>query len=158
MMYQWNRSTGWYDDAGTPTGALNGGGTPTAWEDITSGLEWASANDPSPAGWRVPALDEMRTLLDTAKVSETWTACNGVCGNLFTDKTTGKSLFLPAAGFFDIRNNLSLLCAGSVGGYFSSILDPDLFLSCFLPFGSLCGRAIELGYLNAYLFSVRCVQ
>jgi uncharacterized protein (TIGR02145 family) len=102
MHYQWNRSTGWYDNAGTLIGVLKGGGTTATWNtSVPSGTTWESANDPSPAGWRVPTYDELSSLLKTANVSKKWTACNGVNGYLFTDKTTGKSLFLPAAGYRD---------------------------------------------------------
>jgi uncharacterized protein (TIGR02145 family) len=122
MLYQWNRSTGWYDNAGTLTGVLKSGGTTTSWDDSTpSGTTWESANDPSPAGWRVPSWDELLTLDDTAMVSNKWTACNGVCGRLFTDKTTGKSLFLPAAGYIGyFEHGSTIYGAGTFSVYFSS--------------------------------------
>jgi len=44
------------------------------------------------------ALDEIKTLLDTTKVSNEWITENGINGRKFTDKVTGNSLFLPAAG------------------------------------------------------------
>jgi uncharacterized protein (TIGR02145 family) len=98
MYYQWNRSTGWYDNDGTPTGVLKGGGTTTTWDNfITLDTTWESVNDPSPAGWRLPAF-EIQTLLDSANVSNKSTTYNGVNGYLFTDKTTCKSVFFPAAG------------------------------------------------------------
>jgi uncharacterized protein (TIGR02145 family) len=156
MHYQWNRSTGWYDNAGTPTGALTGGGTTTSWDDSTpSGTTWESANDPSPAGWRVPALAEIQTLFDTAMVSNKWTACNGVCGRLFTDKTTGKSLFLPAAGYRDYYDGTHI-DAGTYGNCWSST-----------PSGSYNAYSLDFYSGGAgwyyygsriYGFSVRCVQ
>jgi len=88
MFYQWNRKSAW-----AATGSL------TDWNtDVPVGEKWEKAKDPSPAGWRVPTLDEIKSLLDTAKVSSQWITENGMDGRKFTDKETGNSLFLPAAG------------------------------------------------------------
>ncbi|GHT33629.1 hypothetical protein FACS189434_08210 [Bacteroidia bacterium] len=123
--YQWNRKKAW---AAT--------GTVTAWDNSTPGgttwekandpswkkandPSWEKANDPSPAGWRVPTYNEMKSLLNTAKVSNIWTTQNGVTGRRFTDKDTGNSLFLPAAGYRGISGG-TLGSAGSYGGYWSS--------------------------------------
>jgi uncharacterized protein (TIGR02145 family) len=154
MHYQWNRSTGWYDNAGTLTGVLKGGGTTTSWDDSTpSGTTWDSANDPSPAGWRVPALAEIQTLFDTAMVSNEWTACNGVCGCLFTDKTTGKSLFLPAAGY-RYSSDGTLVGAGTYGFcWISTQSGSDL--AYHLYFSS--GLADWYYHYRMWGFSVRCV-
>jgi len=89
MFYQWNRKKGW-----PATGDVTG------WDSsIPTGTTWEKANDPSPAGWRVPTLDEIKTLLDTNKVTNEWTTVNGVNGRKFTDRANGKSIFLPAVGF-----------------------------------------------------------
>jgi uncharacterized protein (TIGR02145 family) len=69
---------------------------------MPTGESWEAANDPSPAGWRVPTLTEGQTLLDATKVSYEWTTQNGVLGGKFTDKASGQSLFLPAVG---VRND-----------------------------------------------------
>jgi len=61
---------------------------------------WLPTNDPSPVGWRVPTSDEIETLFDTEKVSKEWTILDGVEGISYTDKSTNKSLFLPAAGYY----------------------------------------------------------
>jgi len=49
MLYQWNRKTGYNTTVGTVTG----------W-DATCPVDsvWVKANDPSPAGWRVPTAAE----------------------------------------------------------------------------------------------------
>jgi hypothetical protein len=39
-----------------------------------------------PAGFRLPTLQEQKSLLDESKVSRTWTTVNGVAGMKFTDK------------------------------------------------------------------------
>jgi uncharacterized protein (TIGR02145 family) len=153
MLYQWNRSTGWYDNAGTLTGVLKGGGTTTSWDSsYPSGTTWESANDPSPAGWRVPTYDEIQTLFDGEKVSYEWTTFNGVCGTLFTDKTTSKSIFLPAAGY---RSSSEFLNAGTYGYYWSSTQYNSI---------SAYGLRFSSGYAYCYNnnlrnwgVSVRCV-
>ena len=109
MFYQWNRRTGW-----PATGSVTG------WNSsIPSGTTWEKANDPSPSGWRVPTSAEIQSLLDANKVSNEWTTQNGVSGRKFTDRTTGNSIFLPAAGFRSYSNG-TLDYAGSGGGYWSS--------------------------------------
>jgi uncharacterized protein (TIGR02145 family) len=87
--YQWNRKV-----------AYPATGTVTDWDsDMPSGTEWAKANDPSPSGWRVPSIEEIRTLLDTEKVTSEWTTENEVNGRRFTDKTTGNSIFFPVTSY-----------------------------------------------------------
>jgi len=88
--YQWNRKTAW-----PATGNVTG------WDNTYSeGDTWAKNNDPSPEGWRVPTLDEFKTLFDTEKVAQRDTSMNSIKGQMFTDKITGDSLFLflPAIG------------------------------------------------------------
>jgi len=109
MMYQWNRKTAW-----KPEGSVSG------WNNSKpTGSTWERENDPSPAGWRVPTLAELKTLLDTAHVHHEWAVQNGVCGRKFTDKHTGNSLFLPAAGFRQYENG-DLFIVGAIGNYWSS--------------------------------------
>jgi len=88
MFYQWNRKSAW-----SATGNLTGWNT-----ENPSGEVWEKANDPSPAGWRVPTLNEIKSLLDPNKVSSEWATQNGINGRRFTDKETGNSIFLPAVG------------------------------------------------------------
>jgi uncharacterized protein (TIGR02145 family) len=158
MYYQWDRSTGWYNDAPySALGTLKDGGTTTSWDNTRgghSGTTWESAKDPSPAGWRVPTKDELNTLLETDKVSRERTACHGVNGYLFTDKTTGKSLFLPAAGYLNQVCGCVLYDDNAGGNYWSSIMY-DEYDAYYLDFdyindGSLPGEC-------TYGFSVRSV-
>jgi uncharacterized protein (TIGR02145 family) len=158
MYYQWNRSTGWYCDNATLTGVLKGGGTTTTWDSSSStGDEWESANDPSPAGWRVPTWDELQTLLDTATVSNKWTACNGVNGRLFTDKATGKSLFIPAAGYLyynlDAGHSGSLNGASDLGFYWSS----TQYNSGYAYYLNLTEGSLNR-YSRTNVISIRCVS
>jgi uncharacterized protein (TIGR02145 family) len=95
MFYQWNRQTGW--SATDPMVNSNSG---TAWDaTIPQGNTWTISNDPSPSDWRMPTLDEINTLFDADKVRHEWATVNSVNGRKFTDKTSGNSLFLPAAGY-----------------------------------------------------------
>jgi uncharacterized protein (TIGR02145 family) len=118
MYYQWNRKTGWF-----PTTILNSNDG-TTWDDSTpSGTKWEKANDPSPAGYRVPTIDEIKKLLDTDKVRNEWTLLNGVTGRQFTDKTSGAFIFMPDApsyyNCYDENNEVSL-CGDGNGKYWSS--------------------------------------
>ena len=105
--YQWNRKAAW-----PATGRVSN------WDNsVPAGTEWEEANDPSPAGWRVPTADEFEKLLDSDKVRYEWTVVNGVNGGKFTDKATGNSIFLPAAGG---RSDEDGMLFGDDGYYWSS--------------------------------------
>ena len=110
--YQWNRKKAWI-----ATGPFNDWG----YTMPVSGI-WEAANDPSPAGWRIPDTTDFNKLMDTTKVIQVSTTLNGVIGSKFTDMTSGNSIFLPAAGMI----------------YFGNILHTDLLgyywsASFFLP-------------------------
>ena len=69
--------------------------------------------------YRIPTEAEFNELLDTTKVTNTWTTKNGVNGREFTSLINGNTLFIPAAGYYD---GSSLYLAGSGGSYWSSSL------------------------------------
>ena len=89
--YQWNRGT---------TNLL------PAKDYILSGyadpFSWGQVRDPSPTGFRVPTLEEMEKLFNETyvEIQDTWV--NDVFGIEFTDRATGKSIFLPAGGYFRV--------------------------------------------------------
>ena len=112
MYYPWNRKVAW---------PATGDTTDREDDSGPAGTTWKKANDPSPAGWRVPTMDELQTLLDAEKVRNEWATGYGVTGRRFTDKTTGNSIFLPATGRCDYSNSL-LSDAGLSGFYWSSTL------------------------------------
>jgi uncharacterized protein (TIGR02145 family) len=88
--YQWNRKKAYETESVAVT---------TGWDSSdATGTTWAAANDPSPSGWRVPTIEEFATLCDYTKVDTEWKTQNGKNGMLFTDKTTGKKMFMPAGG------------------------------------------------------------
>ena len=65
------------------------------------------------AGWRMPTETEMLELNE--KCTVTWTTQNGVNGNLFTGPN-GRSIFMPAAGYYEESYN------SGYGSYWSSSL------------------------------------
>ncbi|GHT25097.1 hypothetical protein FACS189430_11220 [Bacteroidia bacterium] len=135
-LYQWNRKKAW--DA--VTDFVSG------WDftDDTGG-SWETANDPSPAGWRVPTQAELESLFDADNVSNEWTTQNGVDGRKFTDKATKATLFLPAAGFRDIPAAM-LAFAGTSGIYWSSTASGAETIAFYLLFGSDHAYVFEGGY------------
>ena len=111
MFYQYKRNKAW----------LSTGEMAIGWDKIYPGDyipgSWTIANDPSPAGWRVPTIEELCSLLDFDKVSLKWTIINGINGTRFTDNNTRNSIFLPAVGYRNTRGILEF--AGDSGFYWS---------------------------------------
>jgi uncharacterized protein (TIGR02145 family) len=142
--YQWNRKKAWNATDQEVTD----------WDETTpEGTEWEKVNDPSPAGWRVPTSDEIKSLLDEEKVSIEWITQNGINGRKFTDKTTDKSIFLPAVGFRSIFNG-TLRTAGVYGYYWSSTQHDSDLADRF----AFCNEYANWYYLSRKQgFSVRCV-
>jgi len=128
---------------------------PYDWRNPQNDNLWGAtktANDPSPAGWRVPTVEELESLADETYVTWKWTTENGVNGYRCTDKATGASLFLPAAG--DRSDSSGTLgYAGTYGSYWSST--PNGSFACYLVFDSGFFRDSING--RALGFSVRCV-
>lgn len=123
MFYQWNRKTAW-----PITNEVSD------WDSsIPTGDTWEKANDPCPAGWRMPTLDEIKTLLDIVKVESEWITQNGVNGRKFTDKATGNSIFLPAAGGRWNGNDDGVRVVG-LDGYYWTGTKYDSNSSCYLNF------------------------
>ena len=134
MFYQWNRKIGW--SATDPM--INSEGDDT-WDDsMPVGDEWETANDPSPAGFRVPTLAEIQTLFETDKVSYEWTTLNSINGGKFTDISTGNSIFLPATGCRDFIDGL-LAHVGSCSYFWSSTVHSTASVYCMLVADSIFG-------------------
>ena len=115
MFYQYSRNVGW--STTDPLINSNGG---TTWNSIIPTTDfWDRANDPSPTGWRAPTYEEIETLFETDEVDYEWTTENEVRGGRFTDRTSGNSIFLPAAGYrSDVAGSLTLV--GTWGIYWSA--------------------------------------
>jgi len=144
MFYQWNRKKAW------PTT-----GDVTGWNEgfykTPIGTTWEKSNDPSPAGWRVPTIEELQKLLDTNKVSRVRTTQNGIDGRIFTDKATGKDIFLPTvAGGRRGYNHMFVTTFVSVGSgiYWSSTRQGDGTGFMIVPTNKLLNCAIGMGDHN----------
>ena len=72
--------------------------------------------------WRMPSKDQFDELMDERYITTTWTKQNGVAGRIFTSKSNGKSIFLPAAGqYYDS----TFAYESNYGWYWSRSLDSD---------------------------------
>ena len=104
-------------------------------------------NDSSPAGWRVFTSDEINTLLDTDKVSNEWITQNSITGRKFTDKTTGNSIFLPAAGYrYGIDGTFYYV--GSYGFYWSSMQNDSNFVYYLYFYSGFAAAFLPLSFVN----------
>ena len=143
MFYQWNRRQDW-----PVTGV-----TVTGWPSNATGTSWYAENDPCPVGWRVPTIDELRSLQNS---SRGWIIYNGVNGRIFGDAPN--QIFLPAVGN---RNLGGWLSGGGQGHYWSSTLstamldDREVLGAWYLIFSG-GGNSIVNG-LRTWGFSIRCV-
>ena len=149
MLYQWNRNIAW--SVTNPMISSNGD---TTWDrSFPTGTEWEKSNDPSPSGWRVPTLAEIQSLLDTDRVDNLWTTQNGVNGKRFTDKATGNTLFLPAAGGRTILGDAAI--HSSLNGRYWSNMSNSYGVH-YLGFFSLYAGSYSLN-VHTSGFSVRSV-
>ena len=150
MFYRWNRIKAWTSiskiadlEATVPIS--------TTWEAI---------NDPSPEGWRVPTKTEIYKLLDTTKVKYEWLTENIVWGGRFTDKATGKSIFLPAAPWQDCNGTIvsfdSTPESEDVYGQYWSSSHANTTNAYHLSFRKNSLRVYNSYYL--YFFSIRPVK
>ena len=157
MFFQWNRRAGW--SATDPMVNSDGGST---WEDSDeTGVVWKKSNDPSPVGWRMPNFDDLKKLLDEEKVKSEWTTENGVNGRKFTDRTSGKSIFLPAAGFRTYFGDGVLNNAGTDGLYWSctahELYESDAYFLDFYNGGAAWRHSYGRKFGFSVGFSIRCV-
>ena len=105
--------------------------------------------------WRMPTLKECQEFAENC--SSRWTSQNGVYGRLFTSKTEGTSIFIPASGFRSgvyLRNDgrhgyvrfwTSSLASGSSAWYFHVWEDNAVYFdngnrSQGMPIRAVCSR------------------
>ena len=146
MQYQWNSKIGWIfiDDGIVPSDGT------TVFNDEWDGggaIVWAAANDPCPAGWRVPTDEELSSLGDGE-----WT------GNGLVFGSGENTIFLPVANYIETDGTSTYLW----GDYWSATTDldyPNTNIAYLLDFGEdgdvYQGMTYE--YVNR-VFSVRCVK
>ena len=82
-------------------------------EDDAATFNWGS-------DWQMPSFARLGELIDEAYTTTEWTTQNGVYGRKITSKSNGNSIFLPAAGCWDLS---SLEDVGSGGYYWSRSLN-----------------------------------
>ena len=122
MFYQWDYNIGW---SSTDPILNTNGCNFDCWGDASGSTTWQSANDPSPAGFRLPKDTEIDALLNTAYVDRVWSSEKGVFGCRFTDNgadgrgNAGNTIFLPAAGNRGYTW-AALSNQGSAGNYWSA--------------------------------------
>ena len=165
MFYQWNRKVGW----SVTDPMINSNGDADWDSSIPIGDTWEKPNDPCPAGWRVPTLDEIKTLFN---LNVEWTTKNGMSGKRFIDEATGNFIFLPAVnnrysvdGMLSDANPIRAVTVNSDGtfsedgsyGYYWSSTAHEKYKSdaYFLIFRS--GRTFWNGSYRHYGRSVRCI-
>ena len=149
MFYQWNRKIGW----SSTDPMVNSNGS-TTWDDSNpEGYIWEKANDPCPEGWRVPTIEELRSLADT---DNEWTTLNMVDGRIYG--SGDNILFLPAAGF---RFGNGPCVDVETGYYWSCTIVPEhpfYFTYCYdLVFWIHAGDAGNSIHYRTAGHSVRCV-
>jgi len=147
MFYQWNRKVGW--SSTNPLVNSDGG---TTWDNTYPPVPpdniWAQENDPCPLGWRVPTLEELRSL---EKAKHYYGELNGVSGRFFGDNN--KRLFLPAVGYRDVIAGALLLVKD--GYYWGSTVNSQTFNAHGMGFDS---TKLWIGSdKRIYGFCVRCV-
>lgn len=90
----------------------------TAWKKVVDDEFLHAENDPCPTGWRVPSSKELEKLF-LGKVSAlTVDAKTGLQGRVFSGIEGRRSVFLPAAGFYEAKSE-SEVGKGTEGRYWS---------------------------------------
>ena len=87
-------------------------------EDDAATANWGSE-------WQMPSQSQLEELFNDNYTTTEWTKQNGVNGRKITSKSNGNTIFLPAAGCWDLS---SLEDVGSLGCYWSRTLhsaEPD---------------------------------
>lgn len=124
--YAWGETTGSCDGKSEfgiyhypvdKTELVEVGGTLERSDDVAN-LKWGGE-------WRMPLLKNLKELIETKYTTCEWTTMNGVNGYRITSIVKGfegRSIFLPAAGYYD-DNKIRYL--GEEGSYWSSTLYGD---------------------------------
>lgn len=147
MFYQWNRNTAW----------ANNGSTVTGWNATgATGSAWTTANDPCPAGWRLPTQSEQSDLLRTANVTGAWTNISSINGRKFTDKGSGQWIFLPAAGYR--QGSSGSLQLQTISGYYWTGTSQSGGNAYAMAANSSDSQSTQSIEGTAFGYSVRCVK
>ena len=138
QFYQWGRRQGW----AAMDAVIN-------WDSsASSGTNWMYVHDPCPTGWRIPTVDELRSLRNAGSERKT---LNRVAGRLFG--SAPNQIFLPATGW-RLEHDGAHVNAGTNGYYWSNARSGSGFARYL---GFLRDNVSLSGTNRAYGFSVRCV-
>jgi len=167
-LYQWGRPSDGHQLRGSGTtstrsttdvpGHANFITGSTNWRNPANNALWGAtktANDPCPAGYRVPTQAEWGSIFSGGTTSgASGTATNNTWTWTGNGYKVGSSLYLPAAGFRSISGTLSTI--GSYGYYWSSTVYDGTYSD--VPYFSSSTVYINNTSYIASGFSVRCVK
>lgn len=108
--------------------------------------------------WRMPTRTEFEELLNPAKCTVKWELQSGVAGLKVTSKSTGKTVFFPAAGSKSgpAVDDSYIVGAGTLGRYWSSSLNTEgPYNAYYLLFDKDGGNVFN--YYRYYGYPVRAV-
>jgi uncharacterized protein (TIGR02145 family) len=168
-LYQWGRPTDGHEKrTSATTTTLSASNTPGHsnfilapsvpydWRSPRNDALWGAtktANDPCPAGWRLPTQAEWASIYVASGNTWTWSNTTTPGYKISTDGGTTVSLFLPAAGYRN-QGSSTLGNAGTIGYYWSST--PYSTYSYYLYFSS-GGVSPGSNYYRANGYSCRCI-
>lgn len=115
LFFSWGNTDGHAERSGYDFSQEVYNTTPAATINRNLSLSQDAARVNLGAPWRMPTAAEIQELYNNC--TSEWTTLNGVYGRLFTSNVNGKTLFFPAAGYY---NGKSLGNRGSRGLYWTS--------------------------------------
>jgi uncharacterized protein (TIGR02145 family) len=122
------------------------------WNAGNEAVPVKTANDPCPAGWRVPSQTEYASLVAAGSV---WTTVDGVNGRLFG--SGNNALFLPAAGNrFDQSG--TILNVGTNGYYWSSSSNSGASANGAYNLNFTASNVSLVSSRSAIGYCIRCVK
>ncbi|MDE5612653.1 MAG: hypothetical protein K2I90_11630, partial [Odoribacter sp.] len=143
MLYQWNSKKGWLATESIPDRN----------NQASVADHWESANDPCPAGWRIPTIEEAKTLDHCKDCYRTVNDYEGY--TYYWSNNTSDTLWIPTFGY-EIGHSATV--AVSQCGYWSSSANVDDVSKAWMFFPRSDAWPIrDLLAPRDYAFYIRCV-
>jgi uncharacterized protein (TIGR02145 family) len=120
-----------------------------SWSDASK-----NANDPCPAGFRVPTTSQWDGVMANNTQSTKGTTWSSSATNYSSARNFGDKLMLPAAGYRNYSSGGSLVYRGYIGHYWSSSQHSSGYAWDLYFYSGYAGTHY---YTSRYGFSVRCV-
>ncbi|WP_370895950.1 FISUMP domain-containing protein [Chryseobacterium gossypii] len=156
--YQWGRKAA-VANASTSAAAISGWNTtdapPSSWSDTSK-----TANDPCPAGFRVPTRQQWINLVNNTTKSNTgsWTNSATNYGTaLILTASGGQKLTFPAAGYRSNMNG-SLAARGAFGAYWSSTFDSSASVHAHSMNFDSDSVSSSISQVRSGGYSIRCIS